>query len=174
MEGNEKEVAKRLSDMIIENGRKLTLSESNLQNDGVQNQINPRIILVVITGSCVLLAIVIISVGVCLYKRLGGAQYGSGQIRILSEDGSVEEELLYIFGNNGKAIRNLSNPSSYPARIGKKRLGLFYTDRAGNLLSSKVVLGQKAIPRIIISPPSMSSGNLEISGSRDSIIAIDL
>ena len=42
MEGNEKEAAKRLSDMIIENGRKLTLSESNLQNERVQNQINPR------------------------------------------------------------------------------------------------------------------------------------
>ena len=42
MEVDEKEAAKRLSDMIIENGRKLTLSESNLQSEGAQNQINPR------------------------------------------------------------------------------------------------------------------------------------
>jgi hypothetical protein len=66
--------------------------------------LNFRLILLLIIGSCVFLAILIISVGVCLYKRLGGAQYGSGQIRIISEDGSAEEELLYIFGNNGKGF----------------------------------------------------------------------
>ena len=53
-------------------------------------------------SSCVLLAIIIISVGVCFYKKYGGSHYGSGQIRILSEDGSVGEEVMYVFQTNGK------------------------------------------------------------------------
>lgn len=57
-----------------------------------------------ITSSCVLLAIIIISVGVCFYKKYGGSHYGSGQIRILSEDGSIEEEVMYVFQTNGKGM----------------------------------------------------------------------
>jgi len=94
---------------------------------------NQRLTLMLITSSCVLLAIIIIWVGVCFYKKYGGSHYGSGQIRILSEDGSVGEEVMYVFQTNGKVRRE----SATEARKSRgKSLGLFYADHQGNILSA--------------------------------------
>lgn len=129
-----------------------------------------RLILILITSSCVLIAVIIISVGVCFYKKYGGSHYGSGQIRILSEDGSVGEEVMYIFQTNGKVRRE---SASETRKSRGKSLGLFYADHQGNILSTRNGQFDKSGTPKIVSDTVTSVSVEVLSGiSTDSTIVL--
>ena len=95
------------------------------------------------------------SAGICLYKKYGGSHYGSGHIRILSEDGSSEEEVMYIFQPNGKIRQESSDHFKFIPK--GKNLGYLYADPQGNIISSRTgIVNNLACHRLNLNSKSES------------------
>jgi len=160
----EREVIEEVTEISGDNIIRTTIIEEEEDTD------RPKLVLMAIASSCILVAISIIGAGICFYKKYGYSHYGSGHIRILSEDGSIEEEVLFTMYRNGDIQPRHPNCEKFEKRRGRN-MGYVYADRSGNIIKNGIVNPLKSASLPLTSSSSQPHHKMTNDSSRPVSIA---